>query len=221
MDTEAAACFFTELRRERRTTPPEQCVLLPCADSVLHVPRLLPTILSPVLRSVISGPLAHESKIEYSLKYHSAATVEFALDYCCGDSARTIDSQVAPALLALADELCLEPLRKACSEALVESLVTTNAAQLHEAAERYNAPELLHAARSITAAESNALGDLTARAQAAAAERAATQHADAEAREKSRDRDPKEDPGCRGSALPRDRSVLPQASHAHSKSPTI
>jgi hypothetical protein len=67
------------------------------------------------------------------------------------------------ALLALADELCLESLRAACSEMLIECLISANAAQLQEAAERYNAPELLAAARSITTAESNALGDLIAR----------------------------------------------------------
>jgi hypothetical protein len=74
-----------------------------------------------------------------------------------------IDSENALPLLALADELRLEPLRTACSEALVECLVTTNVAHLQDAAERYNAPVLLAAARSITTAQSNALGDLTAR----------------------------------------------------------
>jgi hypothetical protein len=155
--------FFAELRRQRRTMPPEQCVLLPCADSVVRLPRPMADILSPVLRSVVSGPLAQESKIEYSLKEHSAATVEFALDFCYGDPAKEIDGENAMALLELADELCLEPLRTACSEALVESLVTTNAAQLQETAKRYNAPVLLAAARSITTAASNALGDLMAR----------------------------------------------------------
>jgi hypothetical protein len=160
---EAAAFFLAELQRERRTTPPEQCVLLPCADNVLYVPRMLASILSPVLRSVVSGPLAKESNFEYNLKEHSAATVEFALDYCCGDPAKRIGSENALPLLALADELCLEQLRKACAEALIECLVTTNAAQLQEAAERYNAPVLLAAARSITTADSNGLGDLIAR----------------------------------------------------------
>jgi hypothetical protein len=159
----AGALFCAELRRERRKTSPEQCVLLPCADGLVRLPRLVAHILSPVLRSVVSGPLAQESKIEYSLKEHSVATVEFALDYCYGDPGKGIDSENALPLLALADELCLEPLRTGCSEALIERLVTTNAAQLQEIAARYNASVLYAAAHSITTAESNALGDLTAR----------------------------------------------------------
>jgi hypothetical protein len=89
-----AAVFCAELRRERRNTPPEQCVLLPCADGVVRLPRLVAHILSPVLRSVVSGPLAHESKIEYSLLKHSAATVELALDLCCGADARKVRTAV-------------------------------------------------------------------------------------------------------------------------------
>jgi hypothetical protein len=122
----------------------------------------LANVLSPVLRSVVSGPLA-QSCSEYSLPNLSADNVEFALDFCCGDPTKRIGSENALPLLVLANELCLESLRSACSEALVESLVSTNAAQLQEAAERYNAPVLLAAARSITMAASNALGDLIAR----------------------------------------------------------
>src|SRR6056297_2248927 len=87
------AMFFAELRRERRTTPLDQCVVLSCADGVVRLPRLLANVLSPVLRSVVSGPLAQESKSEYSLPEHSVATVEFALDYCCGDPAMKIGSE--------------------------------------------------------------------------------------------------------------------------------
>jgi hypothetical protein len=159
----AGAALLAELRLERRTTPLEQCVLLLCSDGVVRLPRLLAKILSPVLRAVVCGPLAHESRSEYSLREHSVATVEFAIDHCCGDLAKRVGSEDSLALLALADELCLEALRAACSEALIGCLVTTNAAQLQEAAERHNAPELLAAARSITSSGSNALGDLISR----------------------------------------------------------
>jgi hypothetical protein len=203
--SQAGVMLFAELRRERRTTLQEQCVVLRCADSVVFLPWALAHILSPVLRSVVSGPLAQEFKREYSLREHSAATVEFAIDYCCGDPAKWIGLENALALLALADELCLEPLRTACSEALVESLVSTNAAQLQEAAERYNAPVLLAAARSITAAESNALGDLIARKLGLQSRlERSTQLQTAEGREGQRERAPQEDPGGRKPALPRD-----------------
>eukprot|EP00962_Isochrysis_galbana_P023148 scaffold6959_cov146-Isochrysis_galbana.AAC.1 len=87
----AGASLLADLRLQRRTAPLEKCVLLLCKDNgVVRLSRMLADILSPVLRAVVSGPLAQESKSEYSLMDHSDATVEFALDYCCGDDARKV-----------------------------------------------------------------------------------------------------------------------------------
>jgi hypothetical protein len=86
----AGASLLAQLRLNRRTAPLDQCVLLLCKNGKVRLSRTLASLLSPVLSAVVFGPLAQESKSEYSLKDHPASTVEFALDFCCGDDARKV-----------------------------------------------------------------------------------------------------------------------------------
>ena len=63
-------------------------------------------------------------------------------------------------LLALADELSVEPLRAACEEQLLAIVTKSNAAELEEAAARYRCEQLLTAARTLIRAETSVIGEL-------------------------------------------------------------
>lgn len=161
---DAGADLLQSLRLERKTTPEATAVLLHGEDGSVRVHRMLASLLSPVLRRIVS-PVAgiHQpERLEYLLPHHTVALLDFALDFCCGDPLRIIIAENALPLLALADELCLETLRTACEKHLIEDcLVSTNAEQLRVEAERYNAHALLAAVQNAEHAETGRLTQLS------------------------------------------------------------
>jgi hypothetical protein len=86
--------LLTELRLQRHAAPLENTVVLTCHDGEARLSRRLAEALSSVLRAA----LAQETGTIFLLKDHSAATVEYALDFCCYDDAKKVHS-AAPFLL--------------------------------------------------------------------------------------------------------------------------
>jgi hypothetical protein len=169
MESSAGAAFLASLRQGRKGGS-GAVVTLRGQDGEVSVQKLVACTMSPVLNTAFTGPYAESS--EFKVLDHCVATLDCALDFTLGADERTVDADNAMALLALADQLQLEPLRARCQRVLLDSLVTTNAVQLLEAAQLYGCKELVEAARAITCADSSVFGELLAQKQISSCRRA-------------------------------------------------
>ena len=170
----AGKTLLADLRHERAALGADgrDTIVLRGADGDVCVQRHLACTVSGVLKSALSGPYVESATGSYELRDHAAATITFALDFLLGDESCCIDGQNGLALLALADQLGLSPLKEACEAALLGMLVTSNAAEIADAAARFGCNDLLQAARAICDAENSALGALMVRKRALLSDRA-------------------------------------------------
>ena len=162
MATAGAAAMLATLRKDRQLLAPTdpEAVQLIGSDGAVCVQRLLACTMSPVLRAALTGPYA-EAAGTYRLLEHSAATILYAVEFMLGGDDR-INGENSMPLLALSEQLNLAPLKAACEAALLRVLVTSNAAELADAAVRFGCVQLQAAAGKIQSADTSALGDLIA-----------------------------------------------------------
>ena len=152
--------MLATLRKDRQVLAPTdpEAVQLLGSDGAVCVQRLLACTMSPVLRAALTGPYS-EAAGTYNLLEHTAATILFAVEFMLGGDDRINGDNSMP-LLALSEQLNLAPLKAACEAALLRVLVTSNAAELADAAVRFGCVQLQAAADKIQSADTSVLGDL-------------------------------------------------------------
>ena len=145
--------------RETRLSKVGVDATLRCQTGDLLVHSVVASAISPVLCAALTGDFKESVEKVIDLPDSDAATVEFALDFYCGSEA-IIDGESATKLLALADQLQMEPLRAACETYLRSMLTTSNAAIVAEAAASHGCPDLAEAAQLLQREDTSVLREL-------------------------------------------------------------